>query len=240
MALKFVVDSLEGVPETLSSEYVKDDNDGKFYLQVDGAVSKKKLDEFRENNVLLLKKLEPYKDIDIARYNATKDVDVNEYTKLKTDALTGAKLTQEDVNKMVNERVATMKSTFDADLQAAKNELVISNKQLNTLLVDSTVRQAAALNGVKGSAVDDVVLRANNTFKVEGGIAVPYDARGNVIYGSNGDSPMSVNDWVKSLKPNAEHLFEPSTGGGSRGSNTGGQKSTAHMTPLQKIQQGIS
>ena len=53
MALKFLLDSLEGLSESIAALYEK--NGDKFQLKVDGMVSKSSLDEFRNNNVTLLR-----------------------------------------------------------------------------------------------------------------------------------------------------------------------------------------
>ena len=55
MGMKAIVDSIEDLPEALREFYAE--KDGKFQLSVDGMTSKDKLDEFRTNNVDLLKQL---------------------------------------------------------------------------------------------------------------------------------------------------------------------------------------
>ena len=49
MSLKFQIEKLEDVAENLRSLYTP--HEGKFFLDVDGAVSREKLDEFRTNNI---------------------------------------------------------------------------------------------------------------------------------------------------------------------------------------------
>ena len=57
MVLKFVLDSLEDLEDNVKALYSKH-TDGKFYLDVEGAVSKSKVDEFRDNNVSLKQQIE--------------------------------------------------------------------------------------------------------------------------------------------------------------------------------------
>ncbi len=56
MALQATVQELDNVPEALRSEYVE--KDGSYHLNVEGMVDKSKLDDFRTNNVKLLKDIE--------------------------------------------------------------------------------------------------------------------------------------------------------------------------------------
>ena len=53
MALKFKAKSKEEIPNELQALYVE--RDGAFVLDVDGAVEKSKVDEFRNTNVALIK-----------------------------------------------------------------------------------------------------------------------------------------------------------------------------------------
>ncbi|MDJ0792547.1 MAG: hypothetical protein QNJ71_11685 [Acidimicrobiia bacterium] len=222
MALEFMVEDIESVDENARGFYVADDS-GKHYLDVNGAVSKSKVDEFRNNNIKLMKQLETYKDID-----------VEEYHKLRENALNGSSIGKEEVDRLLEERVKTMRAQFESDNNKLKDELGVSKSQLETLLVDSAVRQASSKMGVLNSAMDDVVLRAKSVFKVEDGKAVPYDKDG-VIYNKDGSSPMPVTDWVKGLKKSAPHLFELSAGSGASGGRGGQRRDTSKMSPLDKI-----
>ncbi len=58
MALKYKVKSKDEVP-VLQSHYVE--RDGAFFLDAEGVAEKSKLDEFRTNNVALLKQVEDLK-----------------------------------------------------------------------------------------------------------------------------------------------------------------------------------
>lgn len=238
MPLKFQVDSIDEVEEGLRTHYTE--KDGKFFLQVDGAVSKAKLDEFRNNNIELMKRLEPFKDIqDIEDFKARQSVDMDEYQRLKADALKGAKLTQADVDNMVNDRVKTMKAQFDAELNSTKETLSIANRQLESLLIDSGIQAAAIEGGIKSTAIPDAILRAKQVFKVKDGAAIPYDKNNNVLYGADGETPMSIQEWVKNLRGSAPHLFDPSVGSGTRPKGHAGT-GASNLSSLQKIRAGLS
>ena len=110
MTLKFVVTSLEGLPEAVAGEYHQGE-DKKYYLDVDGAVSadthKTKVAEFRDKNIELMKKAEEFKDVDPKKYKEYLKR-VPELEKLVKDGVSADKL-----EKVVTERIAQMKTEFD-------------------------------------------------------------------------------------------------------------------------------
>lgn len=231
MALKFIVDSVDGMDATTAALYTKN-ADGKFYLEVEGAVSKNKLDEFRNNNVQLLKDLERFKDLDPVKYNEM----------LKQQRLIDEKklIDAGDVDKVVELRVGQMKSTYETQIAELTNTNNVSKRQLESLLIDSAVRDAAIKSGIQPTAVEDVLLRAKSAFQIKDGHAVPMDPSGNIVYGKDGTTPMSVADWTVSLKKQAPHLFMGSSGGGAQGSGgSGSGVDMSKLTPTQKITAGL-
>lgn len=209
MALKFVVDTLDTVDEAHRQLYVE--KDGKFVLGVEGAVSTEKLNEFRTSNVALLKERDglvaKYKDVDLEAYNALTE----QQRKLRDKELIEAG----KVEELFGERTATMRTQHEKQLSAVAKERDTIKGQLEGLVIDGALRDAAIKHGVAPTAVDDVLLRGRATFKlVEGkAVAMKGDAQ---MFGSNGD-PLDPSGWVASLQETAPHLFPASTGSGSRG-----------------------
>lgn len=232
MALKFMLKDLEGLDENIAALYVKHD-DGNFYLDVTGAVSKSKLDEFRNNNIELKSQMEQFKDVDPKKY---KELLEKEEQFDKIDATT-----EEKVKSQVADRVKKMQEDFDSKLNEANKQLTTQSRQLEGLLIDSAVRKSATDTKVLPSAVDDVLLRARSVFKVVDGVATAEDGEGNVVYGKNGSDPLTINEWVGGLSKEAPHLFEQSAGGGSQGGRggRGGQQDMSKLSPLQKISAGL-
>ena len=229
MKLKFKLDTLEGLDAAIAALY-EQGADGAYYLSVDGAVGKDKLDEFRNNNVKLLKDLEKFKDVDPAKYQELLALAKKQEEKKLIDA--------GEIDKVVEQRVGEMKSTYEGQLKALTEQNSVAQHQLESLLIDNAVRDAAVKSGVQPTAVDDVLLRAKATFKIKDGNAVPVDAQGNVVYGKDGTTPMSVVDWTTGLKKQAPHLFQGSQGGGAQGSGKG-NVDTSKLTSAQKIAQGL-
>lgn len=208
MALKAFVDSLDDVDENLRGLYAE--RDGKYALTVEGMVPKDRLDEFRNNNLDLKRQIEDmqerFKGIDpeTARELATKAA--KERDKKLIDA--------GKVDELVSERVKAMQSDFEKNLKAVSSERDGMRQQLEGLLIDTAIRDAAAKAGVRATAVEDVLLRGRSTFRLVEGKAAAMDGD-KQIFGKNGD-PVTIDEWVSDLIDRAPHLFEQSQGGGSR------------------------
>lgn len=213
MKLKFRVKSLSEVPEAFHSLYAE--KGGEFVLEVDGAVSKDKLDEFRDSNIALKKQMDEiqakFGDIDPDRYRELSEKAQKERDKKLIDA--------GKVDELVAERVDAMKADFDKQVQALSGEKEKLTSQLEGLVIDNAIRDAAAKSGVRSTAVDDVLLRGRMLFRLQDGKAVPMDGD-KPIYGKTGD-PMDISEWVGTLAEKAPHLFEPSQGGGAKGTAPG-------------------
>lgn len=240
MTLKFMLENLDDTEEATKTLYVKHD-DGHFYLDVDGAVAKSKVDEFRDNNIGLKKDLEELN-------KKFEGVNLEEYESLRDKAALDdgkKRISMEKVDEIVAERTGAMKTAHSEELTGLNTQITTQGSQLNGLLIDSAVRDAAIAAGVKKGAISDVVLRAQSTFKVVEGKALAHDSDGKVIYGKNGTDPLTAGEWIGGLRTSADHLFEPNKGGGAGGGdNSGGggggnQQSREDMSPLQKIASGM-
>ncbi len=228
---KFKYAKQEDIPEAQKGFYVQG-SDGVWYLQVEGAVDKARHDEFRDNNIRLQTELDKFKGVDPAKYA--------DLVSREQKIMDGKLVDTGKIDELVNQRTAAMKADYDGKLNALTEKLSVNNRQLETLVIDNSVREAASKLGVQPSAVDDVLLRAKTVFKVEDGKPVGKDAQGNIIYGKDGQTSIGIGDWIVGLKEQAPHLFQPSQGSGSfhngrRDANTGG----ADLTPQQKIARGL-
>jgi hypothetical protein len=229
MPIKFAVAKLEDAPEALRSFYVQQGD--KFVLDAEGAVPKDKLDEFRTNNIDLQRQLEKYKDVDPAKYRELLEID----RKIREKELLDAG----KVDELVELRTSTMRETYETEKTKLTSDLTVANTRLEQLLIDNVVKTSAIKLGVIAEAVDDVVLRAKTMFRIENGQPVPKDADGKVIYGKDGSSPMSVDEWLTGLKTSARHLFLGSAGSGAGGGNRAGAPDMSKLTPAQKISLGL-
>lgn len=227
--LKYKVAKLEDVEEAHRGFYVQA-ADGSFVLNVEGAADKTRLDEFRNNNVDLLKKLDAFKGLDPAKVQELMETERKLAEKKLIDA--------GDIEGLIAQRVGAMKTDFEAQLKVANEQLSLSTRQLETLLIDNTVREHATKLGVASTAVDDVLLRAKTLFKVKDGKPQALDPDGKLVYGKDGVNPLAVTEWIGGLKEQAPHLFMASQGTGSSTSRMApaGEK----LTAAQKIAAGLT
>jgi hypothetical protein len=230
MGLKLTVDKLEDVPENARAMYKPEG--GKFVLDVEGAVPRERLDEFRNNNIELQQKLEKLKDVDPVKYRELMELDRKVQEKQLID--------KGDVDGLVNLRTNEMRKDFETKEVTYKTQLDSANAQLSMLLIDNAVKSEAIKLGVHETAVEDVVLRARSTFVVDKGQPVPKDAAGQVIYGKDGVSPKSVGDWLVDVKKTAPHLFKGAQGSGAGGGRQGPGGNVTNLSPAAKIAMGLN
>jgi hypothetical protein len=214
MTLKSVVDTLDGVPEPARELYAE--KDGKFHLQIDGMVPKARLDEFRQNNIDLQKKFEAFDGIDPvkARELAVQAAKIRE----------GELIAAGKVDELLSERTNAMRQEYDAKLQAEQAARAATSRQLDAYLIDGGIQAAALKAGVKPSAMEDVLLRGRQVFRVEEGKVVAK-AGDKEIFGKSGEA-LTFGEWLVDLQKPAAHLFEPSQGTGAQGSQSGGAAKT--------------
>ena len=234
MALAYEIEDVTGLPEAVAKEYVKGD-DGKYRLDVPGVVPSSKLVEFRDNNITLKKELEKFKGIDPSKYS--------ELAKLEQLVADKKLLDEGKIEEIVAGRVGTLKSEYEGQIAERDGKLTTTTRQLESLLIDSAVRSAAApAEGPQAlpTAIDDILLRAKTVFRIVDGVATPLDAKGQVVYGANGTDPMSIGEWMKGLLKTAPHLFAGSKGGGAPNNLQRGGQQSGNMTATQKITAGLN
>jgi len=229
--LKYMIETLDGLDPAIAPMYEKTE-DNKFRLNVEGAVPREKLDEFRNKNIDLMKQLEGFKGVDIEKYKNLLGIEKKLTDKELIDA--------GKVDEVVQSRIKTMQTEHTTQVENLMSQLTTSNRQLESLLVDSAVRVKALEFGVLPSAVDDVMLRAKTAFKIIDGVATPQQD-GKTVYGKDGVNPMSVDEWIGQLTKTAPHLFGSTAGGGAPPRVPGGrQQQTKNLTPTQKIAAGLN
>lgn len=229
--MKFKYANLEDIPENIRSFYSQG-SDGAYYLQVEGAVDKARLDEFRDNNVNLQKQLDRFKGVDPARIQEMLENERKIAEKKLIDA--------GDIEGLVAQRVNTMKQEYEGQISELNTRFATANRQLETLLIDNEVRAFATKIGVAPTAVDDVLLRAKTVFSVEDGRPVAKDRDGKIVYGKDGQTSLGIGDWMGGLKEQAPHLFQPSQGTGSRHNNGTAGQGNEKLSPTSKIAAGLA
>lgn len=228
MALKYMIETDEGLDDGIKALYTKG-SDGKLYLDVEGVVTKDKVDEFRNNNIELKRQLEKFRDVDPAKYqDAMKVLQQLEEKKL---------IEAGNFEEVVAQRVQTLRQELEAQVTELTGKLSTSNRQLESLMVDATAKSAAIASGVLPMAIDDIILRAKTVFSVKDNVVIAME-NGQPMFDKDGTTPLTIDAWVKGLKKSAPHLFTMPAGGGAPGGV--GSLNPANMTSLQKISAGLT
>ena len=202
--LQFEYASKDAIPEALRDHY-KESN-GKFFL--DGYAPKNKVDEFRENNVKLVKEIgdlkSKYKDVDTTKYNLLLEMEKKMNSgdpRNQEDAPAWFK----DYRKQSEERIST--------LEKEKEEAV---RNANKASIENYIRDHATKAGVIPNAMDDVLRRAHDSFEYTDGsvkaISGKTDGKGNTL---------TPDLFLEGLKQSNSYLFKSSGGSGASGSGEG-------------------
>ena len=214
MALKFIVTAETDLPEDepLRALYTKQGD--KWILDVEGAVPKAQLNEFREKNITLSKQLEALGDVDPGE--AAKAIKRVEELEAQLDKDKGK------FDELLNKRTEAMKSEYDAKLSAKDSSIGEIRGQLKTLSIDQAIQAAGGEFGLRTGAAPDLVARGRAMFDLDDdGNIISRDSEGVQRYNSAGE-PLAPKDWVQSMTKEAKHLFDESQGSGAGGSGKGG------------------
>lgn len=212
--LKFILEAadFEKLDEGHKSLY-EADSAGRHVLQVDGAVPKSQLDEFRTNNVKLKKQVEAYGDITPEIAKELKD------KKAEFEAGTDPK----KIEELVNGKVAALKETHATEMATLQKDNQTLKAQRHQSLINAAITEAATKAGVEPSAIADVLARGSSVFSIgeDGESIQAVDASGAPVYGSDAQR-LTPESWLGKLSKEAKHLFQPSGGGGANGPGKGG------------------
>jgi hypothetical protein len=231
MALKFKYRTKDEVPAESQALYVE--RDGVWHLDVEGAVDKAKLDEFRSNNLTLSNQLAEQKkrfegiDPDEVRKLAEEKQKLEEAQQLKTG----------EVDKVVEGRLKSAKADWDKQFGAVTAERDSLNARLTAIQIDQGVITAATKKGLRPTAMPDITARARTVFKLVDGVPRAFEADGQTVrVGKDAISPMTLDEWVDQQVADAPHLFESNGGGGaaSDASGGGGRSGRSVKNPFRK------
>ena len=234
MSLKFKFKSKEEVPAELSTLYVE--RDGAWLLDVDGAVEKAKLDEFRTNNVALIKERDDLKK----RFEG---IDPDEVRRLSEEKqkleLQAQGHKPEEIEKIVENRVKSLKSDWEKQVAGLTTERDSLTARLTTIQIDQGVMTVATKRGLRPTAIPDITSRARSVFRLVNGAATAFEADGKTIrYGKDGITPITLEEWIDTQVAEAPHLFESNSGAGSGASSTasggGGGTRIGTRNPFKK------
>lgn len=225
--LKLSYSTKEEIPEGSASLY--GEKEGKWLLLLeDNVVPKAQLDEFRTNNIELLKA----KDSLSKQLKTFDGVDLDKYTtalKKIQDSDDQNLLDAGKVDELVEKRVERMKSDFDGKSSALGvkiDGLVDENAtlkvQLSDVLINSQINQAInEIGRPRDGAIQDIIRRGKALYQIVDGKPTPIGPDGNTVFGKDGKQALTFKEWATGLMESAGFLFETATGGGATGNSSG-------------------
>ncbi|MGZ4965167.1 MAG: hypothetical protein ACXWBP_10050 [Limisphaerales bacterium] len=226
MPLKFKYQKREEIPAELLGHYAE--RDGAWQLDVDGDADKvlahghdalkTRLDEFRQNNVTLLKQLEEQRK----KFEGIDPEEVRKLSEEKQRLEEERQIKAGEVEKVLETRVKGIKGEWDKQLAAVASERDTLNSRLMAIQIDQGVIASASKRGLRATAIPDITSRARNVFKLVNGVPTAFESDGQTVrVGKDGVAPLTLEDWVNTQAAEAPHLFESNAGGGAAG-NPGG------------------
>ena len=185
MALKFRVKSKEDVPAEQLPLYVE--RDGGWVLDVDGAVEKAKLDEFRANNLALLQERDELK----ARFEGIDPDEVRNLAEEKRRLEEQQALKAGEFEKVLEARLKTVKGEADKQLAALGTERDTLTARLSAIQIDQAVVSEATERGLRATAIPDITSRARAPFRPVNGVPQALEADGQTTrVGRDGVTPL--------------------------------------------------
>jgi len=243
MKLKAIYDTLEDVPESFRELFSKGD-DGKYHLsEVEGITTKDKVNQFRENNVTLLKEKEKLKE----QLKLLEGVDPEKYKEMEAKLLEiqdKELLDKGKIEELLEQRTARIKKDFEnkgieltKTIETQKAELESLTGMLTQTMIEADVSSAvSAIGKLQKGALFDVKSRAHRDWRLDDvdgkKVLRAYDQNGALRYGSEGQ-PLTPAEWAKDLAENAPHLFAGSVGSGSQGD--GGSHGTGQTISIDSM-----
>ena len=206
------------------------------YSEEEFTTQKTKLDEFRSNNVKLMKEMESLN-------TKFEGIDVDAYADMvsKQEQLNNKKLIDAGkIDELLDEKTKSMREVHNKELNKTNEVNQSLQNQLAKLVIDNAVRDSATKAGVVDTGMDDILLRSKAIFSLKDGKAVPTDASGNTIFGHGTSEPMTVNEWVNAQMDVAPHLFKTSSGGGSSHNNRVKGSTQQGLSSIEKLELGFA
>lgn len=234
---KLTFKSKDEAPEALR-DFLAENADKAFEVTL---VPQKKLNEFRDNNIKVSKDkdaleatLKPFKALALKEDGTEVPLedllkDIGEWRKTAQLVQDGKLKGDDAISKEIDQRVSNMKTAHQEQLRSLevardgwKTKFETQVSQNNQMRIDTAISQIAARAdiGVNMEALPDILRRARDEFVIEEGkLVVKKD--GAVVRGEDGVSPLSPEEWVKSLRKSAGYYFKGSNGGGAGGGDGG-------------------
>ena len=235
MALKAIVDTLEGLDEHIAGLYTQRGDKFELSVEIPGIEVVKSFKDFTRLNEALRKERQDHKSVKdrFAPLGDRKVEDIltvfDRLPELEAAAANN-KVDDAKIESLVTGRLTAKLAPVERELQTTREALAqrdalvqqYEQREVQRTIGDS-VRTATAKLKVVDSAVEDVTLLAERIFKI--------DENGNVVAKDNvGCTPgISPEVWLNEMQTKRPHWWGPSQGGGAGGS--GGRSGSFATNP---------
>ena len=229
MPLKLKYTNLKEIPAEDVRLYVE--RDGAWVLDAEVAADKAKLDEFRTNNVALLKELNEIKQ----RFDGINPDEVRKLAEEKQRLEDEQRVKAGEFDKVLDGRLKAAKTDWEKQLAAIASERDVLVARLTATQIEQGVTETATKRGLRATAIPDITSRARAVFKLVNGAATAFESDGKTVrVGKDGVAPMTLDEWVDTQVSDAPHLFESNAGGGAAGNGSGGAGNRSVKNPFRK------
>jgi vacuolar-type H+-ATPase subunit I/STV1 len=169
MALKFKYESKADIPTEHTAFYAE--RDGAWVLDVEGAVDKAKLDEFRNSNVALLKERDELKK----RFEGIDPEEVRKLAEEKRKLEEERQLKAGEFDKVLEKRLKGLQEQHGKALEALTAERDALTGRLTAIQIDQAVVSEATKRGLRATALPDVTARARAVFRLANGVPTAFE-----------------------------------------------------------------
>lgn len=127
------------------------------------------------------------------------------------------------VDEVITRKTDAFKRDHEAKLAAAQkkfeeaeNALKERNQKIADLTIGTMVRQVAAESGIVPSAIEDVISRVKGVFTLDEDYnPIARNSDGTLMVGKDAKSPLSISEWLESVRDKTPHWYQGSSGGGT-------------------------
>ena len=200
-----------------------------FILQVEGAVDKAKINEFRDNNINLSKQLEKFKNVDMEKINAL----MEQESKLNDKKFIDSK----DFDGLIASKTNAIKSDYEGkitNLTSQLKELTGINAQIvSKYEIEGAANSAFTKHKISPDAHLAVMAQIKNKFSVNGGKVVAMNGE-TIELGNDGN--LTVDEFVHSMP----EIFKIQSNGGNGSGNNSPTPQAQTMNSNQKITSGLN
>lgn len=229
MALKTLLSKKEfdELPDALKEHYTEEGDS--YVLGTDDSSFKSKINEFRNNNVELLRKQEELK-AQIKQFDGIDPEKAREATAKLLELEDQQLIDEGKMEELLEKRTERMRSEFEHKYNAlneAHESLKGANHKTEEALQGQMIeaRIAQAVNGVgtvvKG-AMPDILNRARAIWKLDDNLQLVAKKDDLPILGNDGVKPLTPEEYAAGVLQEAPWFFEGSSGGAAGGNDKSG------------------